>query len=563
MLVELSVRDFAIVRQADLTFGEGFTTLTGETGAGKSILVDAIDLALGARPGEEAIRAGQEKADITLRFDLTRAPAARRWLADNDFDDEGELIVRRVVSRNGRNKAYLNGAPVTVAQVRGVGELLVDLHGQHESQSLFDPTRHVPFLDTFLGLDPDVAAYAARYEAWREALRRLERLHANRGETERRLDMLKFQVEEIDGAGLTPGEEEELTRERGVLANAEKILGWGQEALNALDETDEAATARIGAALGLIEKMADIDATLIPLKENIAGALIAMEEGANDLRAYGQGVEADPDRLSVVDDRLDLIRGLKRKYGESIEEVLAFGAKAAAELAAIAFDQGSIEKLEKEVTSLGQEVAKAALQLDVKRQKGANKFVKEVRLHLADLSMEKAELSVSFTYPEEPHSPCVRESVPTRLTPTGIGVGEILFTANPGEPARPLAKIASGGEISRVMLAVKSALAGSQPAPVMIFDEVDAGVGGVTGDRLGEKMRALAKRSQVFCVTHLAQVARSGDTHLKVEKSSDEKATTVTVVELDRSGRIAELARMAAGEKATGAALKWAEEALG
>ncbi|MBF0169783.1 MAG: DNA repair protein RecN [Nitrospinae bacterium] len=563
MLIELSVRDFAIVRAADLTFGAGFTALTGETGAGKSILVDAIDLALGARPGDEAVRAGAEKADITLRFDLAHAPAARRWLAENDFDDDGELLVRRVVTRNGRNKAYLNGAPATVGQVRDVADLLVDLHGQHESQSLFDPARHVPFLDTFLGLDGDVDGYAARFDAWRDAARKLERLHANRGETERKLDMLTFQAEEIAAAGLTPGEEEELLREKGILANAEKILGWAQGAVEGIDEADGAATGDVGGALLLIEKIVEVDPALAPLKETVAGALIALEEGANDLRAYASGIEADPDRLLAVDDRLDLIRGLKRKYGESVDAVIAFGQRAAEELATLRFDQGSVEKLEKEVAALGEAAAEAALRLDEKRNKGAKKFVKEVKADLADLSMGKAELAVAFTYDDDPHSPCVKDGRPVQLTPTGIGAGEMLFTANPGEPPRPLAKIASGGEISRVMLAVKSALAGSQPAPVMIFDEVDTGVGGVTGDRLGEKMKELAKKSQVFCVTHLAQVARSADTHLKVEKESDGDSTTVTVAALDRKGRVAELARMATGEKATGAALKWAEEALG
>jgi DNA repair protein RecN (Recombination protein N) len=564
MLVELTVRDFAIVEKATLAFGPGFTALTGETGAGKSIVVGALDLILGARPSDDLIRTGAERAEVTARFDLTDCPAAVRWLAEADIDDgQGELIVRRVVAKGGPNKAYLNGAPATVGQIRAVGETLVDLHGQHESQTLFDPANHLPFFDAFLGVERPLAACRDAYDEWRSAKKRLDVLKKNQGELERRLDMLRFQIDEIAQAELTVGEEERLHRDKQVLANAERLLEWANGAVAALDDDETSATAAAGTARGLVEKMAEVDPALRPVVEQVATALITLEEAAAEVRAYASAVEADPDRLAGVDDRLDLIRSLRKKYGEDVEAVLAYYEKAAEELATIEFDRDHLDKLEGEVAAKGAVAAAAALTLDAVRRKGIERFVKGVTKHLADLSMEKAAIQLAFTYPDEVDSPCLRDDVAVKMGPSGIGRMEILFSANPGQEPKPLSRIASGGEISRVMLAIKSALAGAQPAPVMIFDEIDTGIGGVTGDRLGEKMKALAARSQVFCVTHLAQVARSADTHLKVEKQAGRSATTVTVTSLDRSGRVAELARMATGEKATDAALKWADEALG
>jgi DNA repair protein RecN (Recombination protein N) len=563
MLRELTVRDFAIVEEASLEFTPGFNALTGETGAGKSILVGALEVALGGRASEEMIRGGADQAVVEAVFSLDKTPSVTQWLKDQGMDsDGGELIIRRVLARSGRNKAFLNGAQATVAQLKTAGEALVDIHGQHESQTLINPATHLPFLDRFLRLDEERGRYKASYDKYSSARKRLRELRENQKEIERRIDLLKFQLDEVETAGLSAGEEENLERERRRLKHSEKLAELAHTAIESLDEGDETAEGLITRARAAVEQMAELDDTVKPALEELTSALAQARDAAASIRSYASGLERDPNRLEEVEDRLDLIRSLKKKYGDSVEQILSYAGRARAELESIQFDRDHMDKLAQEVEQLGGATALLAAQLDKKRKDGVGEFCRKVERELKDLNMAKAKLSLSFTYDDDPESPLAMAVRRIKLASNGAGRVEIMFSANPGEPEKPMSKIASGGEISRLMLALKAVITGDQPVPVMIFDEVDAGIGGVTADRLGEKLRALAKSCQVFCVTHLAQVARQGHTHFLVEKGTKKGKATVGVTRLDKPGRIEELARMAGGEGARESALKWAEDAL-
>ncbi|VAX21555.1 DNA repair protein RecN [hydrothermal vent metagenome] len=562
MLRELRISDYAIVDNASIEFDLGFNVLTGETGAGKSILIEALGLALGGRSSEEMIRSGADKALVESRFDIKHAREVRAWLAENEFLSGDELVIRRIITRSGKNKAFINGNLATVAQIKEVGNWLVDMHGQHEHQTLFNPKKHLPFLDSFLGLAGEREEYRAKFHEYTSVRQKLNDLIHNQKELERKIDLLKYEVAEIFEASLEPGETEALETEKKRLVNQERLLALADGAVDCLDENENSAVSQAGKARAAFLQMAELDPTVLPVATVLESSLIQIEEAVTEIRRYASLLERDPERLEQVDDRIDLIKNLKRKYGDSIEEILAFGENARKELGAIGLDKENMEILRDEAQKLGQVAARMALALDKKRCEGAKKFSIAVEGELKDLNMARAGIEPRFTYEEESESPCVHQERRAKMYPHGIGKMEILFSGNPGEPPKPLAKIASGGEISRLMLALKTVISSAQPTPVMIFDEIDAGIGGATADRLGEKMRALAKSSQVFCITHLAQVARCGQTQFGIAKKVVDGRTRVEVSRLDRGGRVKELARMAGGERATDQAIKWAEEAL-
>ena len=563
MLKELSVTDFAIVDKVSVIFERGFNVLTGETGAGKSILIGAVELALGGRPSEDMIRTGAERAVVEARFDLAGAAGAPEWLELSGLTgDNDEAIIRRIIARNGKNRVYINGAMATVAQTRELGSMLADIHGQHETQTLFTPARHLPLFDDFCKIEDKIKDYRMTFDAYRKAEKKLLAIEENSRAIEQRLDLLRHQAGEIENAKLVLGEDETLLAEKKVLSNIEQLIALGTETVAALDEEESSAVTKAGEAAGALKKMSELDESLLTLFESLSSALIQIDETVSEVRRYTSSLLADPGRLEEVNDRIDLIRSLKKKYGETIEDVLTFGEKARAELSNIEQDQEDAGQLEEGVEQLGAEAAVKALSLDETRHTLAARFEKSVQKELAELAMPKTRIALMFTYDNDPKSPCIKNGAKVALHDSGIGRMEIKISANPGEEPKPVSKIASGGEISRIMLAIKTILADRQPAPVMIFDEIDSGVGGVTADRVGEKLNALADRSQVFCVTHLAQVASQATAHYGVRKKSGKNATGVEAKKLDREARIDELARMAGGEQAPEAAAIWAQKAL-
>ncbi len=562
MLRELRISDYAIVDSASIEFDLGFNVLTGETGAGKSILIEALGLVLGGRSSEEMIRAGADRAQVEALFDIKDVPKARAWLAHNEFLSGDELVIRRIITRSGKNKAFINGNLATVAQIKEVGNWLVDMHGQHEHQTLFNPKRHFPFLDSFLGLAGEREAYRAKFHEYTSVRKILNDLVDNQKETERKIDLLKYEVAEIFEANLEPGEIEELETEKKRLVNQERLLELADNIVDSLDENESSAVSQAGKARSAFSQMVELDPTVLSVSKVLESSLIQIEEAVAEIRRYASSLERDPDRLEQVDDRIDLVKNLKRKYGDSIKEILAFGENAQKELDSINIDKENIEKLRDEAQKLGRAAAEMALALNQKRCEGAKRFSIAVEGELKDLNMERAGIEPRFTYEEDRMSPCVHNETRVAMYSHGIGKMEILFSGNPGEPPKPLAKIASGGEISRLMLGLKAIISGAQPTPVMIFDEIDTGIGGATADRLGEKLRLLSQSSQVFCITHLAQVARCAQTQFGVLKKVVDGRARVEVVKLDRGGRVKELARMVGGDRATDQAMKWAEEAL-
>lgn len=563
MLTELSVENFALVEKLRLSFGAGLNLLTGETGAGKSILMDALGMALGERTGTEAVRHGADKARVEAVFSLD-APDERLRAAIEAAGvevEDGVLILSRELSASGKSAVRINGRPTTVGMLKILGDALVDIHGQHQHQSLLDVTHHVGILDAWAGakIAPLKTAVAAAYTAAQTAARELAALQQDARERARNLDLLAFQRDEIDAAAPQPGEEEALTVERLRLSSAEKLHQAAAAAYAALSggASDESgvsggtgrrsavsivgggATEGLRTAVAEIEHTVKWDDALTPLLEILQNALYAAEDAARDVRTYRDGIEFNAERLEEIETRLDTLKTLKRKYGEDIQEVLRYREEIGQRLDTLENAEARIAELQVEVKRTREELTKRAAALTAARKKAAEPFAKAVKSELADLAMNATRFAVSLE-PREPNA-------------NGADALEFLISPNPGEPLKPLAKIASGGEISRVMLALKSVLSKTYAVPTLIFDEIDAGIGGRTGAVLAEKLATLSHDVQIFCITHLASIAAKGDRHFFIEKRTEGKngseRTVVGVTILDTETRVEEIARMLGGRR--------------
>ena len=557
MLVELHVTNFALIDRLDLTFGAGLNILTGETGAGKSIIIDALGLALGGRAGADLVRTGAAKATVEAVFDLTHAPDdVRRRLSEAGLDgeeDEDTLLVTRELARaGGKSQCRVNGRLMPVAVLKEIAEGLVDVHGQHEHQSLLAADRHIDILDNWGGKD----ALALRQQVGTlfgeaSALKReREQLRTDARERARMLDLYRFQSEELAAAALQPGEEEELAADRSRLANSEKLSAAAADAYATLSGAERGAGAldALNAALAAVEHMAALDEALLPLAETLQSAVSFAEDAARDLRVYQETVEFNPERLEEIETRLDLIRTLKRKYGETLEEIVAYGAELVGKLDALENSEAREEALTAAITKAEDKLNAAAARLTKARRKASENFGAGIARELADLGMA----ATKFEVPIEAQA----------VTSKGADRVEFLLSPNPGEPLRPLAKIASGGEMSRIMLAMKSVLARTGAIPTMIFDEIDVGVGGRTAQTIGDKLEVLAREAQIMCITHLPQIASRAGTHFYIEKQVHEGRTTVSVSPLDSEGRIEEIARMLGGSRRSEAVVQHAREML-
>lgn len=562
MLLELRISNLALIERADIQFGPGLNVLTGETGAGKSILIHALGLLTGERATSEQVGKSSDdgigRARIEGSFDLSRSPHALAFLQEQDIavDDNALLIVREVTS-DGRSRVRINGQMATNATLRELGGLIVDLHGQHEHQRLLRPETHVQFLDEFgdethLNLKVNVRT---AWNKWQESRQRLDELTANEQQRAQRIDMLQFQVSEIDSASLQPGEDLSLTDERARLMNAEKLREAAGICRDALLGSDEpGVTTLLTQALKAGREIESYDQSAGEWVEVLQSALYELEDAAAQARDYADQLDGDPLRLEDIEARLHRLNRLKRKYGDSVEQILAYRAEVDEELISLNISEEELSGLQNEVEKNRKGYFILALKLSESRRALAARFSHEVVTHLRTLAMERARLEVGFEEIENGGA-------------EGMDRIEFLFSANPGQPLRPLARIASGGEISRVMLALRSALfapRSDEPAsgvvPILVFDEVDTGIGGVTAEALGAKMRELARGFQVFCVTHLPQIARRADSHFSVLKESDEEETRVSVTNLRGTDRVHEIARMMGGESE--ATLRHAEELL-
>ncbi|MBI5832138.1 MAG: DNA repair protein RecN [Armatimonadetes bacterium] len=555
MLSELEIRDFAIVESARVQLGPGLCVLTGETGAGKSIVIDAIGALVGGRAGADFVRAGCEVARLRAVFELGDTPGLAALLDELGFEPDPDdlLVVTREIRRDGRSRCTVNGSTANVGALRQLGEQLIDIHGQHEHQSLMRPGEHLRLLDTIAG--SNVAEARATYQqlhgAWREAIETAQRLRLDEDAKARRADLLRYQVDEIGNAALTAGEDEELRAERNMLAHTEQLLEWATRATSALADAEEGLSAvdRVDASAELVASMAEVDADLAPLAEELAGAQAVLAEAARTLGRYAAHIEADPQRLATVEDRLELIGRLKRKYGDSIEAVLAVETAAARELAELEHSEERLGELEARRADLEPRLLEAGRQLSLARRAAGDALTHAVEGHLHDLNLDGVRFVIELADRQAPG-------------PDGLDEAAFLFSANPGEPPRPLARIASGGEISRVMLALKSELAARDAIPTMIFDEIDVGIGGVTIRAVASKMAAIARRRQVLVVTHHAPIAASADSHIALDKAAVDGTTRLSVAPVQAEQRVFELARMLGRKPPTEATLNMARELL-
>jgi DNA repair protein RecN (Recombination protein N) len=550
MIVELRIENFAIIDQLELQFKPGLITFTGETGAGKSIIIDAVETVLGGRADATMIRSGAERASVeaTFHINANARPDVVEILKREDLlDDPDHLTLGREIRSNGRNVARVNGRTVQVALLREIGEQIVDVHGQSEHLSLLRVREHLGLLDRYAGSGDLLHSYTETYRQLVAIRRELDEIRKAESEAARRSDLLNYQINEIDAARLQPGEDEELRAERTRLANAESLTSLAQQALVSLDEgTPESpsATDLFGQVVTALSGLARVDTSQEEMAEQSQLVFDHLTDLARDLRAYLEGIEFNPKRLDQVEERLNLIHGLKRKYGETINDILQFAEDARGQLETIANASERIETLQAQEEVALHELGKRGLVLSQKRRAAAQTLKEEMERELVDLRMSGAEFSVDFQEQLDPAGVPVGEDRRLAFHPTGLERVEFLIAPNPGEGLKPLVKIASGGETSRLMLALKNVLARADNVPTLIFDEIDQGIGGRVGTIVGSKLWRLARFHQVICITHLPQLAAFGKQHLHVEKQTQADRTLTVVEDLMGEARLRELAEM-------------------
>ena len=543
MLSTLRIENLAIIDHLELDFAPGLNVLTGETGAGKSIIVGALGLVLGARATTETIRRGADGGQVEAIFDVSRRPGLRQALEDAGLggggdEDGGELLVRRVLSRTGRSRVYINGCLATLQTLAAVVGPAVDVTSQHEQHSLLHPANHLALLDRFGALGEEREAYSRDYRRLLALRRDRERLVTDETERALRQDYLRFQLDEIDGAELAPGEDETLRSDRNKLRNAEELRGSASAAEHMLYEDEEAIVTQLGRVHTLLARLADLDEDVAPLAARVDGARVELEDVTWELRSYRDGIEADPGRLAELDERFELVRRLCRKHGPTVDAVLERREDLAGELDAIRTADERRGALEAEIAAAERSLLEVARRLSERRREVARRLERSVREGLSALAMEQCRLRVSFGE---------RPSGAAGLSEDGVDQVELLVETNAGEGFAPLARIASGGELSRILLAAKRALTGAHDVATHIFDEVDAGVGGTVAEAVGKLLSETAHHHQVLCVTHQPQVACFGERHFHVGKTERDGRTVTEVRTLEEGDRAEEVARMLGG----------------
>ena len=547
MLSLLHIENIAVIEQADISFDKGFNVLTGETGAGKSIVIDAISAILGQRAYRDMIRTGANKASVRAVF--TRVPMLS-WFAENGVEYDEETVIQRDIFMDGKNVCRVNGALVTVAMLHKLGVQLINIHGQHDSATLFDEENHLRFLDAFADNGDLRADYQEKFAAVSALRREIDRMTMDEGEKLRRMETLKYQIAEIEKADLKSGEDEELEQRRKLLQNSEKLSQGLEEATEALlggDENDGAAALLAQAAYSL-SRIARYSDDYTAFQERLTDLKYQVQDIADEVRDSLDELCYSADELERIESRLDVIHRLRRKYGADCDEILAYLDKAQKELDEIEFADDRVEQLKKKLAKQEKEAWDAALLLRKNRQEQGKILADKILSELAQLDMPRVQFQCRF-----------RE---TELGAEGADGVAFYLSANAGEDLKPLSKVASGGELARIMLSMKNVLAEKDAVDTLIFDEVDTGVSGRAAQRIAEKLRSLAKHKQVLCVTHLPQLAALADTHMLIAKSERDGRTFTTVTPLDKQGRVNELARIIGGTNITEITRKSAEEML-
>ena len=552
MLSKLYIENIAVIERAEIDFSKGFNVLTGETGAGKSILVDSINAVLGQRTSRELIRTGAEKAFVCAEFD-SLSPAALRELAElgyePDQDNGGTLMLRREIRADGRNTVKINDRPASISDLRAVGRLLINIHGQHENQALMSVDRHMKYLDSIGGYTDRLKEYADLYRAYASAAHELSKMRTDDAEKARRADILRFQINELESADLSVGETESLKKRRDAIENSERItnaLSSTYALLNGGDDADGALN-MIQQCSGLLLDISAVCEGASGIADRLTGIVYELEDISSEISSMNDENDFNPSELNDIETRLDTLSKISRKYGEE-QEALDFLEKARSELDSIERSDELLAELTNKARECYHKALKAAAGLTELRRKAAVKFCEDVGRELAFLDMPSVRLAVDI-------KPC-------NLNPHGADSVEFLISANPGEPPKPIGKIASGGELSRIMLAIKTVLAGIDDIDTMIFDEVDTGISGRAAHKVGVKLHEVSRTRQIICITHLAQMAAQADSHLLIKKNVSDGRTYTSVTPLNFEQRKQELARINGGDTISDAMLQTAEELL-
>ena len=554
MLLELRVENYAVIDSLAVEFAPGLNLLTGETGAGKSILIDALSLLLGDKASTEMIRHGAEKAVVSGVFEAEEKQMARA-LEENGIEPEGnQIIVKREIAASGKGRVFVNNQPATVTLLRALAPALASIHAQNENILAFDAAARLGLLDTYAG--HDLSDLSARHAAWTEVRERLSQFERDEQDRLRMADLWSFQRKEIEAAKLQPGEDQKLETEKRVLANAEKLYGAATAAYQTLYEEDASALASISAARKQLEELARFDAQFLEALASLESAKAAIEDVSATARDYADGIEASPERLAEVEDRLALIDRLKRKYGSSVDEVIAYGEEAARKLNERENREEVVRELKKRLTAEAAAYLAAAQAVSRKRYSTARELQKLVEAEINQLAM-KAQFRIEVSGSDEP----------AHWTASGFDNVAYLISPNPGEPLKPVEQIASGGELSRVMLALKATIDAGKKSRnaaqrTLVFDEIDAGIGGRAAEAVGKKLKSLARANQVLCITHLPQIASFADHHYLIEKREAAGRTRTLVRPLNAEERTEEIARMLSGAKLTETSRQHAEQLL-
>ena len=552
MLSLLHIENIALIQSADIRFEPGFNVLTGETGAGKSIVIDSIGAVLGERTSRELIRTGAKSALVTAVF--TQVPPLP-WLEENGFPTgEEELLLQRELQGDGRNVCRIDGKLVTVAQLRELGRQLLNIHGQHDGQQLLDPASHLGYLDQFGGCQPLLESYQEAYRKWHDIRREMDKLQMDEAERSRRVDTLNYQIQELERAQLKAGEDEELSARRTLLRSAGRLMEAVQSAEFALsgDEDRDGACSLIAQAEGEVQGVSSISPELSELSEKLTALRCAADDAADTLRDLSRSFDFSPGELDQVEERLDLLYRLRKKYGPTVEDMLSYLDRCRKELDQIQYADDTLARLEKDLKKAQKEAARRGEVLSQARREAAGALQARVQEELRQLDMPKVQFQTEFT----------PKGGEAGMDETGLDEVQFLMSANLGEALKPIQKVASGGELARIMLALKNVLAEGDQIGTLVFDEVDTGVSGRAAQKVAEKMAQVARGKQVLCVTHLPQIAAMADTHFSVQKGERDGRTYTRLERLDRSQRREELARLIGGVSITPSLLESAEELL-
>lgn len=549
MLTELHIENIAVIERADIAFGKGFNVLTGETGAGKSIIIDSLGAVLGARTNHELVRSGAEKGVVTAVFDTN---AADGWLRENDIDPEGEVILQRKISADGKNSCRVCGCPVTVTQLKQIGGLLLDIHGQNDGRQLMDEQRHREYLDGFGEMEPALQKYSEEYEKYRALIAEQKSLNMDQSEKERLSELLRYEIDELQNADIRPGEEDEKTARRDLLHNAEKITELIDMAYDELYSGEYNASSLASDGAALLSRAMTMGDELKPAYESLLAANDLITDAIERIRDFRESLDYSPAEYNELESRLAFLRRLERKYATDETGLIDRLERSKTRLDEIEYAEDRLLALEKAIAAQSEVCTASAKELSSLRKIAAEKLQKKITDELSDLSMPSVRFLVDFS------------PVSDRAGFGRYGCDEISFlmSANPGEPLGKISRIASGGELSRIMLAMKNAFAEKDAVPTLVFDEIDTGVSGVAAQRVGEKIASLSSSKQVLCVTHLPQIAAMADEHLVIKKSEKNGRTFTSVSALDEDGRKMELARLHGGENITVTTLASAGEQL-